>query len=154
VLRRALTLADDLKAALGAVERLSSDPVTRTTLGKLDGTLASLRPTLDFMVPMQTQCNYLGLWTRNVNSSISEGDANGNWFRTLVIANGEQLTSAAEPSGDLHVTPYPHTAAPGQDGECEAGNEGYGPGQQIGNPPGNQGRSTETTGPAAGKGEG
>jgi virulence factor Mce-like protein len=154
VLRRALTLADELKATLGAVERLSSDPLTRTTLRKLDATLGSLLPTLEFVTPMQTRCNYLGLWTRNVNSSISEGDANGNWFRTLVIANTEEFTSAAEPVPGLHVNPYPNTAAPGQDGECEAGNEGYGRGQQIGNPPGNQGRSTEPTDARAGKGEG
>jgi hypothetical protein len=102
---------------------------------------------------MQTRCNYLGLWTRNANSSISEGDANGNWFRTLVIANTAEFTSAAEPAPDLHANPYPHTAAPGQDGECEAGNEGYDRGQTIGNPPGNQGRSTEPTDADAGRGQ-
>jgi virulence factor Mce-like protein len=145
VLHRALSLADELKATLRAVERLSSDPLTRTTLSKLDGTLKSLRPTVEFVAPMQTECNYLGLWTRNVTSSISEGDANGNWFRTLVIANTAELTSATEPAADLHANPYPHTAAPGQGGECEAGNEGYGSGQVIGNPSGNQGRATEPT---------
>jgi hypothetical protein len=147
VLRRALTLADDLKATLASVERLSGDPLTRTTLRKLAATLASLLPTLEYVAPMQTRCNYLGLWTRNVVSSISEGDANGNWFRTLVIANAGEVTSAAAPAAGLHVNPYPHTAAPGQGGECEAGNEGYDSGQTIGSPSGNQGRSTEATAP-------
>ncbi|MEA2481687.1 MAG: phospholipid/cholesterol/gamma-HCH transport system substrate-binding protein [Thermoleophilaceae bacterium] len=153
VLRRALDLADELKTTLGAVDQLASDPLTSTTLQKLDATLASLRPTLDFIAPMQTKCNYLGLWTRNASSSISEGDANGNWFRTLVVAGVSQFTSAATPAPDLHVTTYPHTASPGQDGECEAGNEGFGPGQVIGHPAGNQGRSTETTQPPAGVGK-
>jgi hypothetical protein len=153
VLRRALTLADDLKATLGAVEGLARDPSTATTLQKLDATLAVAGPLVDFIAPMQTRCNYLGLWTRNVNSSISEGDANGNWFRTLVIANTAEFTSAAEPAAELHANPYPHTAAPGQDGECEAGNEGYEPGQHIGNPPGNQGRATEPTDADAGRGQ-
>jgi ABC-type transporter Mla subunit MlaD len=146
VLRRALALAGDLKATLAAVERLSGDPLTRTTLRKLDATLTALLPTVEFVTPMQTRCNYLGLWTRNVVSSISEGDANGNWFRTLVIGNSEEFRSAAAPAATLHANPYPHTAAPGQDGECEAGNEAYGSGQRIGNPAGNQGRSTEDTG--------
>ena len=153
VLRRALTLADDLKATLGAVETLARDPATTTTLEKLDATLAIATPLVSFITPMQTRCNYLGLWTRNANSSISEGDANGNWFRTLVIANTAEFTSAAQPAPDLHVNPYPNTAAPGQGGECEAGNEGYEPGRQIGNPPGNQGRSTEPTDADAGRGQ-
>jgi ABC-type transporter Mla subunit MlaD len=153
VLRRALTLSDDLKGTLGAVERLSREPGTTTTLQKLDGTLAAAGPLTSYVTPMQTQCNYLGLWTRNANSSISEGDANGNWFRTVVVANTGEFTSAATPAPELHANPYPHTAAPGQDGECEAGNEGYEPGQQIGNPPGNQGRATEPTDADAGRGQ-
>jgi virulence factor Mce-like protein len=153
VLERALALADDLKATLGAVETLARDPSTTTTLEKLDATLAIATPLVDFIAPMQTRCNYLGLWTRNANSSISEGDANGNWFRTLVVANTAEFTSAAEPAPELHANPYPHTGAPGQDGECEGGNEGYEPGQQIGNPPGNQGRSTEPTDADAGRGQ-
>jgi virulence factor Mce-like protein len=153
VLRRALTLADDLKDTLQAVETLARDPNTTTTLQKLDATLALAGPLVDYTAPMQTRCNYLGLWTRNANSSISEGDANGNWFRTLVLANTAEFSSAAQPAPDLHVNPYPHTAAPGQDGECEAGNEGYEPGRHIGNPAGNQGRSTEPTDADAGRGD-
>ena len=39
--------------------------------------------------------------------------------------------------------PYPNTAAPGQERECEARNETYLPDQQvIGNVPGNQGIHT------------
>lgn len=153
VLRRALTLADDLKGTLRAVEVLSSDPSTTSTLQKLDATLAVAGPLLDFVAPMQTRCNYLGLWTRNANSSISEGDPNGNWFRTLVIGNPAEFSSAAEPAPELHVNPYPNTGAPGQDGECEAGNEGYVPGRQVGNPAGNQGRATEPTDADAGRGQ-
>jgi virulence factor Mce-like protein len=152
VLRRALTLADDLKDTLGALETLSRDPATTTTLQKLDATLAIARPLVEFIAPMQTRCNYLGLWTRNANSSVSEGDANGNWFRTVVIGNTAEFLSASQPAPELHANPYPHTAAPGQDGECEAGNEGYEPGQRIGNPAGNQGRSTEPTDADAGRG--
>ena len=92
---------------------------------------------------MQTQCNYVSLWFRNVDSTISEGDNTGTWFRTLVINQPSEATPASKPAPALHVNPYPHTAAPGQDRECEAGNEPYLPGQRIGNVPGNQGTRTE-----------
>jgi hypothetical protein len=47
------------------------------------------------------------------------------------------------------VNTYPHT---GQNGECEAGNEPYLPGQRIGNVPGDQGGVTQDTAPPAGVG--
>jgi virulence factor Mce-like protein len=144
-LRDTTGLAARLKDTLHAVERLSADPTTARTLTRLREGLASLTPTLDFVAPLQTRCNYISLWFRNVDSLISEGDNTGTWFRTLAVgATGEFLASKT-PSSTLHVNPYPHTAAPGQGGECEAGNEPYLPGQQIGNVPGDQGSKTEST---------
>jgi hypothetical protein len=96
---------------------------------------------------MQTVCNYLGLWTRNVPSTISEGDSSGTWFRTLVIAAADEAQARAEPSPNLHANPYGNSAAPGQERECEVGNEPYREGRQIGNVPGNQGAVTEETRP-------
>jgi virulence factor Mce-like protein len=153
VLRRAVGLAGELKSTLASVERLSSDPLTSITLRKLNATVPILKPVVDYLTPSQTVCNYLGVWTRNVDSSISEGDNGGNWFRTLVVPGASQLTSSATPASDLHNTTYPHSAAPGQDGECEAGNEGFAPGRVIGHEPGVQGRSTETTSPPPGVGQ-
>jgi virulence factor Mce-like protein len=153
VLNRAVGLAGELKSTLGAVERLSSDPLTRIALARLSDTIDVLAPGVAYITPSQTQCNILGVWTRNVDSSISEGDSGGNWFRTLVVAGVDQLLSSATPAPDLHMTPYPNSAAPGQNGECEAGNEGYEPGLQVGHPAGVQGRSTENTTPPAGVGQ-
>lgn len=152
VLRRTTALADRLDETLEAVRGLSADPLTRSALDRLIATAESAGPTVEFLAPFQLRCNYLGLWTRNVNSTISEGDNAGTWFRTLVVLGIPEMLPAATPSETLHANPYPHAAAPGQDGECEAGNEGYEPGRQIGNPPGNQGRSTEATGPPPGVG--
>jgi phospholipid/cholesterol/gamma-HCH transport system substrate-binding protein len=50
----------------------------------------------------------------------------------------------------LHSNPYPNTAAPGQERECEAGNENYRRNrlrnrQAIGNLPGSQGTASEPT---------
>ena len=145
VVRRALGLSERLEAALEAVRVLASDPQTRGALDRLLLTLRSALPTVRFVLPAQTVCNYLGLWTRNVPSTISEGDDSGTWFRTLVVANTDEFRARAEPSPNLHVNPYGYTAAPGQPHECEPGNEPYLPGQRIGHVPGNQGTKTEKT---------
>ena len=82
---------------------------------------------------------------------VSEGDAAGNWLRTLTIANPgqEQYRSSAAP--DLHANPYPYTAAPGQHGLCEAGNEPYKPGTRvIGHAPGTKAHYTENISPPEG----
>ena len=143
-------LAARLEDTLRAVAELSEDPATVDALVRLLRVLRTLKPTLEFLAPAQLQCNYLGLWTRNVPNTISEGDDSGTWFRTLVIADktDEALTSA-EPAPDLHANVYPHT---GQNGECEAGNEPWLPGQQIGNVPGRQRGATERTVPPPGVG--
>jgi virulence factor Mce-like protein len=154
VVRRALGLSEDLRKTLAAVDTLASDPRTSGALDRLLLTVRSALPTVRFLVPFQTTCNYLALWTRNVNSTISEGDDSGTWFRTLVVGGTEEFTASAAPAPNLHVNPYGHTAAPGQEQECEPGNEPYLEGQQIGNVPGNQGTGTELTSPPAGVGGG
>jgi ABC-type transporter Mla subunit MlaD len=152
VLRRAVALAARLEDTLTAVAELSEDPATVDTLVRLLRVLESAKPTVEFLAPAQIQCNYLGLWTRNVPNTISEGDASGTWFRTLVVADKlDEALSSAEPAPDLHVNPYPHA---GDNGECEAGNEPWLPGQRIGNVPGDQGGATEPTRPPDGAGGG
>jgi hypothetical protein len=94
----------------------------------------------------------MGLWTRNVPSTISEGDNSGTWFRTLVVGGADEASASAKPAPNLHVNPYGNTAAPGQTHECENGNEPYLPGQRIGHVPGNQGARTENTSRPAGVG--
>jgi hypothetical protein len=145
VVRRALKLSDRLNDTLEAVRVLASDPQTAGALDRLRLTLDSALPTVRFILPSQTVCNYLGLWTRNVPSTISEGDASGTWFRTLVVANTDEFRAHAEPSPNLHFNPYGYTAAPGQPHECEPGNEPYLDGQRIGHVPGDQGTKTEKT---------
>ena len=145
VVRHALKLSDRLKNTLEAVRVLASDPQTRGALDRLLLTLQSALPTIRFILPAQTVCNYLGIWTRNVPSTISEGDDSGTWFRTLVVANTDEFRARAEPSPNLHINPYGYTAAPGQPHECEPGNEPYLNGQRIGHVPGNQGTKTEKT---------
>ena len=143
--RRALGLSDRLESALASVDTLARDPLTVGALERLLKTERTLLPPLRYVLPFQTTCNYAGLWARNVNSSISEGDDSGTWFRTLVVAGVDEAQARATPSPNLHVNPYGNTALPDQERECEPGNEPYLPGQSIGHVPGNQGTKTEQT---------
>jgi virulence factor Mce-like protein len=147
VVRRAVSLAGRLRTTLNAVDRVSADPQTSGALQRLLSTELSSLPTLTFIAPSQTVCNYYGLWFRNVPSLLSEGDASGTWLRTVPILNTNQNHASATPSSDLHMNPYPNTASPGQTRECEAGNEPYVGSQLFGNVPGNQGTGTELTSP-------
>jgi hypothetical protein len=123
-------------------------------IARLNDTVTSLKPTLAFLTPAQTVCNYATLWFRNTSSLLSEGDSHGTWQRFIIIPtpqgpNSESGPSSAPANGPteanhLHANPYPNSAAPGQSPtECEGGNEPYSRGNTIvGNVPGNQGTTT------------
>jgi hypothetical protein len=145
VLRRAGALADRLEEALDAVGDLARDPLTLEALERLRTALDTGLPTLRYVVPMQSVCNYLGLWLRNASSAISEGDIGGTWVRTLVLLEAQEMLQSDKPVPNLHTIGYPNAAGPGTGGECEAGNEPFQPGQRIGNLPGVQATRTEDT---------
>lgn len=153
VLRRTPALNERLEDVFRALERFANDPVVPLGIAALRETVDSLGPTVDFLEPAQTVCNYVTLWFRNISSLLSEGDGNGTWQRFIIVAtpqgpNNEGGPSSAPADGPsaenhLHANPYPNTAAPGQERECEAGNEPYLAGRTvIGNVPGNQGTVT------------
>lgn len=146
VLRRATGLADGLSDALRSVDRLARDPATLPALRQLRHLARSTRPVLNLLAPAQTVCNYVSLATRNFASELSEGDASGTWVRFAPLPNRMSESFPADgPPPDLHINPYGHA---GENGECEAGNEPFLPGQRIGSVPGNQG-GTESTRPPA-----
>jgi ABC-type transporter Mla subunit MlaD len=162
VLPRTEQMNEDLADVFEALADFSEDPLVRQGVDQLTRLSSSLRPTLRFLTPAQTVCNYATIWFRNAASLLSDGDPNGTWQRFQVVAaptlrssnvfgpNNEGFPSNAPADGPqvenhLHVNPYPNTAAPGQTRECEGGNEPFARGQTvIGNVPGNQG--TETSG--------
>jgi ABC-type transporter Mla subunit MlaD len=156
-LARSPALNNRLADVFDALERFSTDPLVPRGIARLNDTVKSLDPTLKFLTPAQTVCNYATLWFRNVSSVLSEGDVNGTWQRFIIIPtpqgpNSESGPSSAPADGPdaanhLHANPYPNSAAPGQTKECEAGNEPYKTGQTvIGNVPGNQGTQTSGQG--------
>jgi hypothetical protein len=148
-----------LASTFGAVQRFAEDPMVALGVKDLTNTATLLNPTIAYLAPAQTICNYATIWFRNVASLLSEGDKHGTGQRFIVVAapagpNNEGGPSSAPANGGvpgaqdnyLHTNPYPNTAAPGQPKECEAGNENYIIGKQvIGNDPGNQGTAHDTT---------
>lgn len=142
-LRRASAIPRELLPVAVALRRLSTDPATAGSVRRLTDVVAPLKPLLEFVNPMQIQCNYLALWLRNVPDILSQGDAFGTWFRfTLISRPDEMIGQRATPAPDLHVAPQPDV---GINGECELGNENYEPGQQIGPVPGRQPNTTQMT---------
>ena len=155
-LRRSVAMNRRLVGVFEALEAFATDTLVPRGVRRLRDGLASLQPTLEFLAPTQLRCNYVYLWFRNVSSLLSEGDQNGTWQRFNIVAlpqgpNAESGPSSAPANGPtednhLHTNYYPNTGAPGQDVECEAGNEPYLSGQTvIGNVPGVQKASTEGT---------
>ncbi|HYZ27843.1 MAG TPA: MlaD family protein [Thermoleophilaceae bacterium] len=153
-LARTPALNARLQDVFGSLDRFVADPVVPRGINRLRETVVTLRDPLDFVTPVQTTCNYITLWFRNIASHLSEGDKNGTWQRFIIIATPQGPNSEGGPSAKpadgptqdnhLHANPYPNTAAPGQTKECESGNEDFLVGRTIvGNVPGNQGTVTQ-----------
>ena len=155
---KALRLSPALNAQLDPTAQsllnLANDPTSVEGINDLTDFNNVLSPPLSFITPAQSVCNYATILLANLSSMVSFGDGLGTNQRALVLAepigpNSETGPSSAPASGEgdtanfLHYNPYPNTASPGQERECEAGNEVYSPGQvAIGNVPGNQGTAT------------
>ncbi|MCW2966502.1 MAG: Mammalian cell entry related domain protein [Solirubrobacteraceae bacterium] len=155
-LRRNVAFNKRLKPTFAALQRLAQDPLVALGVHDLTNTSQILNPTIASFTPVQTTCNYLSLWFRNVSSLLSEGDTNGTSQRFIIVAapsgpNSEGTPASAPAHGPttdnyLHSNPYPNTASPGQPKECEAANETYLDGKTIiGNVPGNQGTLHDKT---------
>ncbi|MBK5218657.1 MAG: MCE family protein [Thermoleophilia bacterium] len=118
-----------------------------------------LKPSLSYIVPAQTNCNYVTILFENLARTNSQGNSQGKWlnfisFEPPLGPNAETTPSSAPANGGsadpeqakknhLHFNPFPRTGAPGQDGVCEAGNEKYVVGKTvIGNAPKLRGTTT------------
>jgi hypothetical protein len=171
VLPRSVALNRRLEPTFRSLQEFAEDPMTSLGVNGLRTLAKILNPTVADLTPVQTTCNYVTLWFRNVASLLSEGDKNGTWQRFIIVsaptgpnneggpanapANGgtpaaRQAVPApagGAPDGNfLHQNPYPNTPGGGRTNECEAGNEPWLKGRKvIGNVPGNQGTRTEET---------
>jgi ABC-type transporter Mla subunit MlaD len=151
--QRLLSLANRLQT-------YSQTPAVQGGLDRLTLTAKSLKQPLSYLTPVQSSCNYVTLFLRNIGSLLSDDVRSGTALRFNLVVIEDELGSEAVPSqrpdtrparpgterGPIHVNPYPNTDSPGQTPECAAGNEPYsGAHALIGNPPGHVGLKTETT---------
>jgi virulence factor Mce-like protein len=155
-LRRSVALSRRLDPTFRALRDFAADPLVVLGIRDLVRLARTANPTAAHLAPVQTVCNYVTLFFRNVASLLSEGIGGGTAQRFIIVTtpqgpNNEGGPSSAPANGPgrdnfLHSNPYPNTASPGQPRECEAGNEPYVPGRQaIGNAPGSQGTAHDAT---------
>jgi ABC-type transporter Mla subunit MlaD len=113
---------------------------TMTGLQLLTDLNKNLKEPLEYIVPAQTKCYYATLLFSNLSSSNGQGNKYGKWLNVISFEppegpNGEggQASAPANGKGDnhLHYNPLPRTAAPGQEGVCEAGNAEYVRGKTV-----------------------
>ena len=138
------TLAAPLSRTLKSVDAVSANPSVPNAL-RLLGTydlatfgasaFVGLGAILTTAWEAEEHCRAASRWMSRLAALTSDGDEHGNWIRMIPFFQADEFQASARPAPQLHANPYPNMNAQ----ECEAGNEGYAPGQQIGNPPGLQG---------------
>lgn len=145
-----------------ALHQFGVDSTVQAGLSRLALTGKSLQQPLGFLAPVQSSCNYMTLFLRNLSSSLSDSIGSGTVLRFVLvaidndIAGGEAApsstpytstsTAGGNKHGPLHFDPYPNTASPGEPVECSAGKEPFSPNAAvIGNPTKNVGTATEKT---------
>jgi virulence factor Mce-like protein len=128
--------ADRLGTAMRVLGRVAKDPAAAGSLRQLIDTVRSLRVTLQTLEPAQVHCNVGGRWAANFGGAFEDANSLGHFLNGQLVADPLQATPSSADTPDLHVNPTPNEDAT----ECEAGNEPYLPGRQLGNPPGKQGK--------------
>jgi hypothetical protein len=150
-------VSHELVSALTAARNLARDPAATqafTVLGVNDlGTTGSsafigLGAILNTVASEQLACNIVPLWVRNFASTLSEGNADGNWLRIATIVDPTQLTqsSTGAAAADLHIDTDPTEST----GKCVSGNETYVAGHQNIDQPVGSAASGESTQPPTG----
>ena len=144
----------ELSTTFTAIETFSLDPSTTLGVDDLTETMTILKPTLAYVTPAQTVCNYATILFSNAAQIGSEGGSTGTFQRVMVMPTPGGLFDPANPADSepqspnneggpsnqpanggppgsdiasfLHSNPYPYTAAPGQPANsCQAGREDY-----------------------------
>jgi virulence factor Mce-like protein len=154
-LDRSVAFNQRLIPAFRALQAFAEDPLAQLGISDLTTFAEIAEPTIKFLEPVQTVCNYATLFLRNTASLLSTGGKTGTTQRFAIVAtpqgpNNEGSPASAPANGPgtnyLHSNLYPNTVSPGQTKECEAGNEPWlAVRKVVGNVPGNQGTVTEKT---------
>jgi virulence factor Mce-like protein len=142
VLNASPVLNNQLPPTAEALVDFQESPGVFNGLELLTDTNRLLKPSLSYLTPSQSVCNYWTLTFKNLADATGEGNSNGHWLEFISYGPPEgpnsESTFASAPAdqeGDvenhLHYNPNPQTAAPGQGKVCEAGNEKYVKGETI-----------------------
>jgi virulence factor Mce-like protein len=143
VLKASPVLNAQLQPTAEALVDFQEAPGVFNGLELLTDTNRLLKPSLTYIAPSETVCHYWTLAFTQIANASSQGNSNGNWLQFISFAppegpNSESTFASApanggpkEPENNLHYNPYPRTAAPGQEGVCEAGNEKYVTGKTV-----------------------
>ena len=70
-----------------------------------DAAASSLRSPLAFLTPVQSSCNYVTLFLRNIASVLSESTTSGTSLRFSLVAIDDVLGGEAVPSQQPYTTP-------------------------------------------------
>ena len=141
VLKRSTELNGDLRNALGALRDLAQAPTTNIALRALMGTTETLNPTLRYLGPYVTVCNFWNYFWTFLAEQFSESDPTGNTQRALfqfanhqknnvaqsnatAPANGEDVPPGEDPEY-LHAQPYGAAIDDQGNADCEAAQRGY-----------------------------
>ena len=140
VLKRSPLINDPLRDTLGSLRDLMAAPGTGQALRGLTATVETLNPTVRFIGPYITVCNYWNYSWTNVAEHLSEPDPTGGSQRTLLNQAGRQDNSvtslgAAEPANGenvrtgtpqfLHSNNYSAAVDEQGNADCESGQRGY-----------------------------
>jgi len=142
VLNASPVLYNQLQPTAQALVDFQEAPGVFNGLDLLTDTNKLLKPSLSYITPSQTVCNYWSLTFNEIASATREGSSNGHWLQFISFAPPEgpnsESTFASAPANEagdrenhLHFNPNPQTAAPGQGQLCEAGNEKYVTGETV-----------------------
>jgi virulence factor Mce-like protein len=147
VLRRTPQFTEDLRGTLRALRSFAKSPTTDITIAGLTDTMRTLNPTLRYLGPHVTVCNYFTYMWTFLADHISDEDATGTIQRVQVkLAPIEQENSllsfgATKPASQNHIDPvqkalfgdavefhdqlYNAAVAPDGSADCESGQRGY-----------------------------
>jgi virulence factor Mce-like protein len=147
VLRRTPEFTNDLEGTLRALRDLAKSPTTDIGIAGLTATMKTLNPTLRYVGPHVTVCNYFTYWWTFLADHISDEDATGTVQRIQVKMaplsqpNSMAVIGAAEPANGGTVDPLTHTLAgdaaalhdqiynaaidSNGNADCESGQRGY-----------------------------
>lgn len=140
-LNRTPVLNRELQPTAEALVAFQEAPGVFEGLDLLIDTNRLAKPSLRYITPTQTICNYVTLTFESLALSNAQGNDKGHWLNVASFeapdgVNGQSGPAAAPADGPerdnhLHYNPYPQTGAPGQSRQCEAGNEIYDPGVTV-----------------------